>query len=108
MKIYIASDHAGFDYKKELIPFIESLRVEVIDCGADKLNEEDDYPEFMGKAAREVSKDQSNAKGIIVGGSGQGEAMLANRFKGVREAVYNTDNLDLIRLSRYHNYANIL
>ena len=42
MKIYIASDHAGFDYKKELIPFIESLRVEVIDCGADKLNEEDD------------------------------------------------------------------
>lgn len=108
MKIYIASDHAGFDYKKELIPFIESLRVEVIDCGADKLNEEDDYPEFIGKAAREVSKDQSNAKGIILGGSGQGEAMLANRFKGVRAAVYNTDNLDLIRLSREHNDANIL
>ena len=108
MKIYIASDHAGFDHKRELIPFIESLGVEVIDCGADQLNEEDDYPEFIGKAAREVSKDQSNAKGVILGGSGQGEAMLANRFKGVRAAVYNTENMDIITLSREQNDENIL
>ena len=108
MKIYIASDHAGFDYKKELIPFIESLGNDVIDCGADELNEEDDYPEFISEAARGVSGDPDNIRGVILGGSGQGEAMLANRFKGVRAAVYNTENLDIIRASREHNDANIL
>jgi len=72
------------------------------------LNEDDDYPEFIGKAAREVSMNSENVKGIILGGSGQGEAMLANRFKNVRAAVYNTENMDIIRLSREHNDANIL
>ncbi len=108
MRVFIASDHAGFDYKKELIPFIESIGCEVVDCGADKLNEEDDYPEFISKVARRVSDDPDNVKGVILGGSGQGEAMLANRFNGVRAAVYNADNLDIIRVSREHTDANIL
>jgi len=108
MKIFIASDHAGFEYKKELIPFIASLGAEVVDCGANVLDKDDDYPEFISKAAQGVSNDSENAKGIILGGSGEGEAMLANRFKNVRAAVYNAENMDIIRLSREHNDANIL
>lgn len=108
MKVYFASDHAGFEYKKELIPFVESLGYETSDAGAHVLNEEDDYPEFISNAAREVATKPEEVKAIILGGSGQGEAIMANRFKNVRAAVYNTNNEELITLAREHNNANIL
>ena len=79
----------------------------VIDKGALQYDKEDDYPDFIIPAAREVAKDKLS-KGIIFGGSGQGEAIAANKVKGVRAAVYNCNNLDIIKLSREHNDANIL
>lgn len=108
MKVFFASDHAGFEYKQELIPFVEELGFETSDAGAHTYNEEDDYPEFISNAAREVAANPDEVKGIILGGSGQGEAMVANRFKHVRAAVYNTKNTELITLAREHNDANIL
>lgn len=115
MKIFIASDHAGFGLKEKLKPFLESLGHEVVDKGAYEYNEDDDFPDFIPGVAREVSMNPNNARGIIVGGSGQGEAMLANRFKNVRATVFYGGGRSLveeddtiIKLSRDHNDANIL
>ena len=108
MKIYIASDHAGFELKGALIPFLEELEHEVIDIGPSEYNKDDDYPDFIAPVALAISKNQSNAMGVVIGGSGQGEAIVANRFAGVRAAVYYSGNLDIIRLSREHNDANVL
>jgi ribose 5-phosphate isomerase B len=123
MKIYFASDHAGFEMKNELLKFVGGLGYETEDCGAYELNQEDDYPEFIKKAAKAVSEKPDDAKAIILGGSGQGEAMVANKFPNVRAAVYfgcNCENdsscqcgsckcsLDTVKLSREHNDANVL
>ena len=107
MKILIASDHAGFELKKELIFYLTKIDYEVEDKGSFKYLQEDDYPDFVAPLAREISEND-DLKGIIIGGSGQGEAMVANRFEGVRAAVYCANNLDIIKLSREHNNANIL
>ncbi len=107
--IYFATDHAGFKLKNALVPFVrDELGYEVIDCGADVYDESDDYTDFIAKAARAVSSDAKNAKAIILGGSGQGEAMLANRFHDVRAVVYYGGNEEIITLSRQHNDANVL
>ncbi len=108
MKIYFATDHAGFEFKNELLPYVESLGYETVDCGAHIYDEDDDYPEFVTNAAREVAIDPQNHKAVILGGSGQGEAIMANRYKGVRAIVYNTENLDFVKLGREHNDANII
>lgn len=108
MKIIIGSDHAGFHLKETLKKFLEELGYEVEDKGAFSLNPEDDYPDFMIPAAEAVAKDPENIRGILIGGSGQGEAMVANRFSGVRAAVYYGGNEEIVRLSREHNNANIL
>jgi ribose 5-phosphate isomerase B len=107
MKIYIGTDHAGFELKEKLKPFIESLGYEVEDFGAYELNKDDDYPDFVKLVAKAVSNN-SNSKGVILGGSGQGEAIVANRFNGVRSDVYYGSNLKAVKLSREHNDANIL
>lgn len=107
MRIFFGSDHAGFEYKKGLISFVESLGHETTDSGAHTLDEGDDYPEFIANAAREVQNSEGSM-GIILGGSGEGEAMVANRFRGIRAAVYNAHNLDIARLAREHNDANML
>ncbi len=107
MKIFIAADHAGYKMKGELIPWLENLGHEVKDLGAYEYDEQDDYPDFMTPVTREVSKD-SNARGILIGGSGQGEVMLANRYRNVRAAVYQSPNLDIIKFARLHNNANVL
>lgn len=107
--IYFASDHAGFELKNELIVFVrEELGYEAIDCGADTYDEEDDFTDFVSKAAREVSAEPQGSRAIILGGSGQGEAMLANRFHDVRAVVYYGGSEDIIKLSRVHNDANTL
>lgn len=107
MRIYIGSDHAGFELKQKLVSFVESLGHEVIDKGAFALNEHDDYPDFVVPVAEEVAKD-SSSRGIILGGSGQGEAIAANRVSGARAAVFYGGPLDIVELSREHNDANIL
>jgi ribose 5-phosphate isomerase B len=112
MKVYFASDHAGFDLKNELIAFVrDELHFDVQDCGAVENDPNDDYPALIAGAAREVSRDVLNGidnRGIVLGGSGTGEAIVANKFAGVRAAIYYGGSLDIVRLSREHNDANIL
>lgn len=107
-KIVFASDHAGFYLKEKLISFVENLGFEVYDFGAKEYNKLDDYPDFISLAAEAVSKDPENTKGIILGASGQGEAMVANRHSHVRAAVYYGGQKEILSLSREHNDANIL
>jgi ribose 5-phosphate isomerase B len=107
MKILIASDHAGFELKKELIFYLTKIDYEVEDRGPFEYSSEDDYPDFIIPLAREISENV-DLRGIVIGGSGQGEAMVANRFEGIRAVVYCANNLDIIKLSRKHNDANIL
>src|SRR3954466_16325886 len=92
MKIYLAADHAGFDLKSKLLVFIrDELKLEAEDCGAAISDSEDDYPGFIANAAQKLSDDVAkgiDSRAIVAGGSGQGEAMVANRFSGVRCALY--------------------
>jgi len=117
MKIYFGADHAGFELKQELVSFVEQgLGYEVEDCGAFKYDPDDDYPDFVAPVAEAVSAQPNDVRGVILGGSGQGEAILANRFAGVRAVVFNGqydsgDGRDIppeIILSRQHNDSNIL
>lgn len=110
MIIYLGTDHAGFELKEEIKKYLEEKDFEVYDCGALTYEENDDYPEYMARVAKKVHDDSmhSPAMGIIFGGSGTGEAIVANRFAHVRAAIYNGGNLELVKLAREHNDANIL
>lgn len=115
MKIYVGTDHAGFGLKEKLVLFLKGQGHEVIDKGAFEFNEDDDYPDFVIPVAREVSKDPEKVKGIILGATGQGEALAANKFPHVRAVVYYGESecivdyhADIIARSREHNNANIL
>lgn len=120
MKIFIASDHAGFDLKKELIEDITFSGTTVIDCGAEELDEDDDYPLIIQKVAKAISEAEGakmaggveysdgEIRGIVIGGSGQGEAIVANKFPHVRATIYYGGTQDIITLSREHNDSNIL
>ena len=119
MKVYFAADHGGFLLKEVLKPYVQSLGYEIEDVGAYVLDMNDDYPVFIQAAARKVSEDPTGSRGIVIGGSGQGEAFAANRIKGVRAVVYygeparkQTDadgkQLDMITSTREHNDSNIL
>lgn len=108
MKIFIASDHAGFELKNFLKESLSIGGHDVRDLGPKQFNPEDDYPDFVSLVAKEISREPSTAKGIVIGASGQGEAMCANKFYGVRAAVYYGGNQDIIKLSREHNDANVL
>jgi ribose 5-phosphate isomerase B len=108
MKVYFATDHAGFELKQQLVQYVQDeLGHEVIDLGADHYDPEDDYPDFMKPAAEAVSGDADD-RAILLGGSGQGEAMVANRVPGARATVYYGGPEEIITLSREHNDANIL
>lgn len=107
MKIYIGTDHAGFELKENLVPFLRELGHEVEDMGARSLEALDDYPDYIRPVAEAVVGNHGS-RGIILGGSGQGEAMCANRVKGARAAVYYGGTVDIVVLSREHNNANIL
>ncbi len=122
--IYLATDHAGFELKEEVKEFLQKEGYEVEDCGALQFDKDDDYPDFISKAAEAVSKDPENSRGIIFGGSGQAEMMVANKFRGVRCALFyaavapvraadvtgrvSVDPYEMIRLTREHNNANML
>lgn len=107
MKIYIGGDHAGFGLKEELKAFLQKLGYEIEDRGPYKYDPQDDYPDFVRPVAQAVSSEKDSL-GIIIGGSGQGEAMVANRIKGARAAVYYGGPEEIIKLSKEHNNANIL
>jgi ribose 5-phosphate isomerase B len=123
MKVYLASDHVGFEIKNKLKTFLEAKNYEVVDCGPETFDKDDDYPDFIGNAADAVSKDPES-RGVIFGGSGQGEAIVANKYKNVRCALFyasavptkeaditgrmSDDPLEMIRLTRDHNDANML
>lgn len=107
MKIHIATDHAGFELKSKILDYLISKGHEVIDHGAKSFDPDDDYPDYIFPCAKAVSKD-NNSYGIILGGSGQGEAIAANRIRGVRAIVYYGFEQTIPILSREHNNANII
>jgi len=119
MKVYFATDHAGYDMKESLLSYVrDELGHEVEDCGAILFDEYDDYPDFVVVAAKNVAKDKGSM-GIILGASGQGEAVVANRVPGVRAVVYYGEpqrwqidacgeEMDMVMSTRKHNDANIL
>ncbi|MCI0619749.1 RpiB/LacA/LacB family sugar-phosphate isomerase [Candidatus Wolfebacteria bacterium] len=119
MRIAIAADHVGFELKEKLKTFLEHLGHEVKDFGAYEFDPSDDYPDFIMPAARAVGSGEVE-RAIVIGSSGQGEGIVANRIKGARALVYygNVDPLpeshktgpsvDLITSSREDNDSNIL
>jgi ribose 5-phosphate isomerase B len=107
MKIHIGTDHAGFELKNKLAEYLKTLGHNIVDHGAFEYNPDDDYPDFIKPVAHAVSSDPESL-GIILGGSGQGEAMCANRIQGARAGEYYGGNVDIIRVFREHNDANIL
>ena len=104
MKIAIGSDHAGFRYKEKSKQFLTGLGHAVDDFGTDS-EEPVDYPLFIRPVARAVARGEAE-RGVVFGGSGNGEAMAANRVKGVRCAL--CWNAETARLARQHNDANII
>lgn len=108
MKIYLAADHAGFNLKEKLKQYLKGVGYAVEDQGAFTLDPADDYPDYVTPAAKLVAAEPEIDRAIIIGGSGQGEAMVANRLRGVRAAVYYGGQEEIITLSREHNNANIL
>ena len=104
MKIAIASDHAGFDYKTMLTTWLRTAGYEVVDYGTDS-SESVDYPDYIRPAAEAVARGDCE-RGIVLGGSGNGEAMVANRVTGVRCAL--CWNVESARLGRGHNDANMV
>jgi len=107
MKIHLATDHVGLELKNAIKDYLKGKGHEVTDHGAHEYDAQDDYPDFIFPCARAVAADPES-RGIILGGSGQGEAMAANRIKGVRAAVYYGSEREIARLSREHNNANVL
>ena len=126
MKIYIGSDHTGFEVKEKLKIYLSELGLgyEVEDKGAFTYDADDDYPDFIREVAIAVANDPERSRGVILGGTGQGEAMCANRVKGARAAVFygeaiaqgvidikgekSSDPFEIVKLARTHNDANIL
>ena len=127
MKIYFAADHAGFDLKAKLMAFVSDRSTaatpfDVRDCGAFAYDPADDYPDIIARAGAALAADAAQgieSRAIVLGASGQGEAMAMNRFKGVRCALYygapdraQTDasgrELDMLSSTRAHNDANAL
>lgn len=105
MKVYLATDHAGFDLKESLKAFLITNGYEVEDCGAFTLDPADDYPQFIALAAKKVVQ-TPGAAGIVFGKSGAGEAIVANKITGIRAILgINEEN---VKLARLHNDANIM
>lgn len=104
MKIAIGSDHAGFQYKQAIIRHLQSKNIQILDFGTDS-EEMCDYPDFIRPAAQAVAHGDADA-GIVLGGSGNGEAITANKVRGIRCAV--CWSLDTARWAKAHNHANVI
>ena len=110
--LYLASDHAGFELKEKIKKYLtEELSQEVNDFGNFVYDENDDYPDWILPAVKAVARDLESgidSKAIILGGSGQGEAMVANHVSGIRATVLYDYNENIVKLSKEHNNANVL
>jgi len=105
MRVHIGGDHAAYDLKCTLVTFLRAKGYDVVDHGPDYFDPEDDYPVAVLRAAEAVSGD-IGAFGIVLGGSGNGEQMAANKVKGIRAAL--AYNVELAQLARTHNNAQVL
>lgn len=105
MRVYLGSDHAGFELKQRIVEHLPTLGHEPVDCGPHAYDAEDDYPPYVLLAATRAAGDPGSV-GIVLGGSGNGEAIAANKVTGVRCALAFSD--DTARLAREHNNANCL
>ena len=105
-KIVLATDHAGFELKEHVKNMLLNKDIEIKDFGAYSYDSQDDYPDFILPAAQYIA--DNNFVGIIFGGSGQGEAIAANRIKGIRAAVFYNGPDEIVQLSKLHNNANVL
>jgi ribose 5-phosphate isomerase B len=105
MRVYLGSDHAGFELKQHFVKWLAEAGHEPIDCGPHIYDAVDDYPPFCLRAAERTAADQE-ALGAVIGGSGNGEAIAANKVKGVRAAL--AWSVETARLGREHNNANVL
>jgi len=109
MKIHIATDHAGLEFKDKLVEHLAQQGYDVTDHGAHEYDPQDDYPGFVISAAEAVARDQQDgvdALGVVFGGSGNGEQIAANKVRGIRAAL--VWNEDTARLARQHNDANVI
>ncbi len=105
MRVYLGSDHAGFELKTCLIEWLTEAGHEPVDCGPHAYSADDDYPPYVMRAAHGVTGDPGSL-GIVIGGSGNGEQIAANKIPGIRAAVAWTD--ETAQLARQHNDANVL
>jgi ribose 5-phosphate isomerase B len=105
LRVYLGSDHAGFELKAQLVEHLRALGHDPVDCGPHTYDAEDDYPPYVLLAASRAAGDPGSA-GIVLGGSGNGEAIAANKVRGVRCALAFSE--DTARLAREHNDANVL
>ena len=105
MRVYLGSDHAGYELKARLVEWLTSAGHQPVDCGPGKLDDSDDYPPYVMRAASAAVADPGSL-GIVIGGSGNGEQIAANKVRGVRAAL--AWNEETARLARLHNDANVL
>jgi ribose 5-phosphate isomerase B len=108
MKIFISADHAGFELKAHLVTYLQENGIETEDMGPFDFNPQDDYPDIISLVAQEISMNRPNEMGIVIGHSGQGEALVANKYNNVRAGVYYGGNKEIVKLLREHNDANVL
>lgn len=106
MKIFVGADHRGFELKSKLVEYLRGRGYEVSDDGDDKLDPNDDYPQFASRVVTSVLAGQADDRGILLCGSGQGMCMAANRFKGIRAALGY--DLQSARISRNDDDSNML
>jgi len=105
VRVYIGSDHAGFELKAAIAEWLAGAGYEPVDCGPPSLDEADDYPPYVMRAADAAVGDPGSL-GVVIGGSGNGEQIAANKIRGVRAAL--AWNQETARLARQHNDANVL
>jgi ribose 5-phosphate isomerase B len=105
MRVYLGSDHAGFALKSHLIEWLKQAGHDPVDCGPNAERDHDDYPPYVMRAADSAVNDPSSL-GIVIGGSGNGEAIAANKIRGVRAAIAWSE--ETAELARRHNNANVL
>ena len=105
MRVYLGSDHAGFELKARVIAWLREAGHEPVDCGPAAYHDGDDYPVYVLRAARGVIENPGSL-GIVIGGSGNGEQIAANKVPGIRAALAWT--VETAQLARQHNDANVL
>ncbi len=105
MRIHIGSDHAGLEFKNRIVEHLKNMGHDVVDHGPHTFDPLDDYPVFCIPAAEAVAKEPGSF-GIVLGGSGNGEQMVANKVKGVRAALVWSK--EIAKLAREHNDANVI